>query len=80
MIRERHIAGAGSGNRTRLASLEGWNFTDKLYPHLRRPCQSRARIAKRFFQNLRWRPWASEKSSVRFRFAGVDKLARPLFP
>src|SRR5581483_10719388 len=23
---------AGSGNRTRLASLEGWSFTTKLYP------------------------------------------------
>lgn len=26
--------GAGSGNRTRIASLEGWSFTTKLYPHL----------------------------------------------
>lgn len=25
--------GAGSGNRTRIASLEGWSFTTKLYPH-----------------------------------------------
>ena len=25
-------AGAGSGNRTRIASLEGWCFTTKLYP------------------------------------------------
>lgn len=24
--------GAGSGNRTRIASLEGWCFTTKLYP------------------------------------------------
>ena len=27
--------GAGSGNRTRLASLEGWSFTTKLYPRTR---------------------------------------------
>jgi hypothetical protein len=26
-------AGAGNGNRTRIASLEGWNFTIKLCPH-----------------------------------------------
>jgi hypothetical protein len=24
---------AGNGNRTRIASLEGWNFTIKLCPH-----------------------------------------------
>ena len=24
---------AGNGNRTRMASLEGWNFTIKLCPH-----------------------------------------------
>ena len=24
--------GAGSGNRTRMANLEGWSFTTKLYP------------------------------------------------
>ncbi len=27
--------GAGNGNRTRMASLEGWNFTIKLCPLLR---------------------------------------------
>jgi type I restriction enzyme R subunit len=27
--------GAGSGNRTRMASLEDWNFTTKLYPQIR---------------------------------------------
>ena len=26
--------GAGSGNRTRIANLEGWSFTTKLYPRL----------------------------------------------
>ena len=25
--------GAGDGNRTHMASLEGWNFTTKLHPH-----------------------------------------------
>ena len=25
--------GAGDGNRTHVASLEGWNFTIKLHPH-----------------------------------------------
>ena len=27
------LFGAGNGNRTRMASLEGWNFTIKLCPH-----------------------------------------------
>jgi hypothetical protein len=27
--------GAGSGNRTRIASLEGWSFTTKLCPLLK---------------------------------------------
>ncbi len=26
--------GAGDGNRTHIASLEGWSFTTKLRPHL----------------------------------------------
>ncbi|CAG9711498.1 hypothetical protein CNEO4_320004 [Clostridium neonatale] len=26
--------GAGSGNRTHLASLEGWSITDIRYPHI----------------------------------------------
>ena len=30
--RRKDIVGAGSGNRTRLTSLEGWGFTTKLYP------------------------------------------------
>ena len=30
--------GAGSGNRTRIASLEGWSFTTKLYPRAWRRC------------------------------------------
>ena len=30
--------GAGSGNRTRIASLEGWCFTTKLYPRRDRLC------------------------------------------
>ena len=29
-------AGAGSGNRTRITSLEGWGFTTKLYPRFSR--------------------------------------------
>jgi hypothetical protein len=35
---DRHLETAGNGNRTRMASLEGWNFTIKLCP--RGPCQS----------------------------------------
>jgi hypothetical protein len=27
------LISAGNGNRTRMASLEGWNFTIKLCPH-----------------------------------------------
>ena len=29
--------GAGDGNRTRTASLEGWNSTIELHPHLTMP-------------------------------------------
>ncbi len=32
----RKRAGAGEGNRTLIASLEGWSFTTKLHP-LRKP-------------------------------------------
>lgn len=35
--------GAGSGNRTRIASLEGWSFTTKLYP-LGSPTGAMARV------------------------------------
>jgi hypothetical protein len=28
--------GAGDGNRTHIASLEGWSFTTKLHPHQRK--------------------------------------------
>jgi hypothetical protein len=31
-ISDEQGAGAGSGNRTRITSLEGWGFTTKLYP------------------------------------------------
>jgi hypothetical protein len=31
-INQKALDGAGSGNRTRIASLEGWSFTTKLYP------------------------------------------------
>ena len=30
---ERNKFGAGDGNRTHMASLEGWSFTTKLHPH-----------------------------------------------
>ena len=41
---------AGNGNRTRMASLEGWNFTIKLCPHLEAGINlvEVARKAKRF--------------------------------
>ena len=29
----RHLDGAGDGNRTHAASLEGWNSTIELHPH-----------------------------------------------
>ena len=31
------VLGAGDGNRTRTASLEGWNSTIELHPHLTMP-------------------------------------------
>ena len=30
----RHVFGAGDGSRTHLTSLEGWNSTDELHPHI----------------------------------------------
>jgi hypothetical protein len=39
---------AGNGNRTRMASLEGWNFTIKLCPR-ENTLLWRGRAAKRFF-------------------------------
>ena len=37
------IVGAGDGNRTHAASLEGWNSTIELHPHIRRKTSWRAR-------------------------------------
>ena len=46
----RSQARAGNGNRTRMASLEGWNFTIKLCPRaLKLPCARK--IAKSFLIN-----------------------------
>jgi hypothetical protein len=36
--------GAGSGNRTRIASLEGWCFTTKLYPRVEPACHDNRRL------------------------------------
>ena len=41
-------AGAGNGNRTRMASLEGWNFTLKLCPRARPKLASAHGIANFF--------------------------------
>ncbi len=41
--------GAGKGNRTLMASLEGWGFTIKLYPLLRENLPLRIWSAKAFF-------------------------------
>ena len=41
---------AGNGNRTRMASLEGWNFTIKLCPR-RFKLPRHASAAKFFFDN-----------------------------
>ncbi len=30
------MSGAGSENRTRVTSLEGWGFTTKLHPHFKK--------------------------------------------
>ncbi len=32
-VRLTRFDGAGDGNRTHIASLEGWSFTTKLHPH-----------------------------------------------
>ena len=36
------LARAGNGNRTRMASLEGWNFTIKLCPRVAENCAAHA--------------------------------------
>jgi hypothetical protein len=38
-----HMWLAGNGNRTRMASLEGWNFTIKLCPRADEYCLVRQR-------------------------------------
>ena len=35
LLSYRRISGAGDGNRTHAASLEGWNSTIELHPHMR---------------------------------------------
>ncbi len=39
---------AGSGNRTRMASLEGWNFTIKLCPRAELSCRDSPRLPSPF--------------------------------
>ncbi len=36
-LRVGETGGAGEGNRTLIASLEGWSFTTKLHPHTMPP-------------------------------------------
>ena len=40
------LCGAGEGNRTLVASLEGWCFTTKLHPHVT--------VSAPTLQRLRW--------------------------
>jgi hypothetical protein len=61
--------GAGDGNRTHVASLEGWNFTIKLHP---RPATSREMIAAhRGLSNVRVR------TSWRISLFAVPDYAAP---
>src|SRR5437588_8134433 len=52
--KDRQSRGAGNGNRTRMASLEGWNFTIKLCPRGQVPvrlgvnCRGRAPLPSDF--------------------------------
>src|SRR5713101_1594312 len=39
---------AGNGNRTRMASLEGWNFTIKLCPRSELSCRDRSQLPSPF--------------------------------
>ena len=45
------IGRAGSGNRTRMASLEDWNFTIKLYPQSAANLPRLTTVLKRVFFN-----------------------------
>ena len=49
MIHSRPTRKAGKGNRTLIASLEGWSFTIKLCP--RAPKLPRSDAVAKFFQN-----------------------------
>src|SRR6187397_1793005 len=42
--------GAGNGNRTRLASLEGWRITTMLCPHFYRICTLETIISRPFLE------------------------------
>jgi hypothetical protein len=46
---------AGNGNRTRMASLEGWNFTIKLCPRAFKLARSLTKAKRIFFYSLRFR-------------------------
>src|SRR5436189_6481016 len=41
---------AGNGNRTRMASLEGWNFTIKLCPQTETNCRAPSPLPSPFWQ------------------------------
>jgi hypothetical protein len=57
---------AGNGNRTRMASLEGWNFTIKLCPRSRKLALAGAK-AKRFFMG---------RPSAEHTYGRMDSLRR----
>ena len=48
-----HRKKAGNGNRTRMASLEGWNFTIKLCPRGHVNCRGPARLPSDFSRDQR---------------------------
>ena len=47
------LFGAGKGNRTLMASLEGWGFTIKLYPRLQQKCRDHPPSRQGFFREIK---------------------------
>ena len=58
-----HRKKAGNGNRTRMASLEGWNFTIKLCPRGHVNCRGPARLPSDFSRDQRRLIFPSVRSS-----------------
>src|SRR5437764_13724427 len=70
---------AGNGNRTRMASLEGWNFTIKLCPRLDKP-DAGDRCCQALFRHVRFlKKFNRTTSTDRMKPAGLSILLLTLY-